>query len=110
MGCSAEAWVSHVLSSRLSSRPLGWSATYVAKMSKLRAYMANGGKVYDLVKYKKEKEQRMLQEEIRRDVDKQIKKRQKMYTDVWNHETIAASIGEVTGVYHLTKKLRGICG
>jgi len=58
MGCSAEGQVSHLLSSRLSSRPLGWSKTGVAKMSKLRAYIANGGQVYNLLKYKKEKQQR----------------------------------------------------
>lgn len=110
MGCSAEGQVSHILSSRLSSRPLGWSETGVAKMSKLRAYVANGGQVCDLLKYKKEKEQRVIQEEIRKEIDNKIKKKQKTYTDVWNHKTIAASIGEVTGMYCLTKKLRGICG
>jgi hypothetical protein len=110
MRCSAEGQVSHLLSSRLSSRPLGWSKTGVAKMSKLRAYVANGGQVCNLLKYKKEKEQRVIQEEIRKEIDKQIKKKQKIYTDVWNHETIAASIGEITSMYCLTKKLRGICG
>lgn len=110
MGCSAEGQVSHILSSRLSSRPLGWSETGVAKMSKLRAYVENGGQVCDLLKYKKKKEQRVIQEEIRKEIDNKIKKKQKTYTDVWNHETVAASIGEVTGIYCLTKKLRGICG
>ena len=110
MGCSAEGQVSHILSARLSSRPLGWSETGVAKMSKLRAYMANNGKVSNLLKYKKEKQLRVIQEEILKEVDKQIKKKQRVYTDVWNHETVAASIGEVTGMYNLTKKLRGICG
>ena len=110
MGCSAEGQVSHILSTRLSSRPLGWSKTGVAKISKLRAYMANKGNVADLLKYKKEKQVRVIQEEIRKEVDKKIKKRQKVYTDVWNHETVAASTGEVTGMYQLTKKLRGICG
>lgn len=35
MGCSAEGNVSHIYSSRLSSRPLGWSRTGVEKMSDL---------------------------------------------------------------------------
>jgi 5-carboxymethyl-2-hydroxymuconate isomerase len=110
MGCSAEGHVSHVLSSRLSSRPLGWSETGVSKMAKLRAYVANKGKVCDLLKYKKERQERVIQEEIRKEVDKQVKKKQKIYTDVWRHETVAGSTGLVNGMYCLTKKLRGICG
>ncbi|MEA1975154.1 MAG: UPF0236 family protein, partial [Bacillota bacterium] len=56
MCCSAEGHISHILSDRLSSRPLGWSAVGVDKMSRLRAYKANGGKIHDLVMYKQEKE------------------------------------------------------
>lgn len=37
-GCSAEGHVSHILSSRMSSRPMGWSMKGAAKMSQLRAY------------------------------------------------------------------------
>ncbi len=42
--CSAEGHVSHVLSSRLSSRPMAWSRLGAEKMAKLRAYYFNGGK------------------------------------------------------------------
>ncbi|PQQ67752.1 UPF0236 family transposase-like protein [Acetivibrio saccincola] len=49
VGCSAEGHVSHVFSSRLSSRPKGWSRKGVEKMSKLIIYKKNGGKVYDIV-------------------------------------------------------------
>ncbi|NLO24868.1 MAG: hypothetical protein GX114_01815 [Clostridiales bacterium] len=48
IGCSAEGHVSHILSSRLSSRPLGWSRTGVDQMSRLRVFVANGGDVYDI--------------------------------------------------------------
>lgn len=41
--CSAEGHVSHVLSSRLSSRPMAWSRRGAEKMAKLRAYYFNGG-------------------------------------------------------------------
>lgn len=41
-GCSAEGHVSHVLSSRMSSRPMGWSERGAAKMAQLRAYHLNG--------------------------------------------------------------------
>ncbi len=37
-----------------------------------------------------------------------IKRKQKTYTDVWNHQTVAESIGLVDGKYCLTKELRGI--
>lgn len=110
MGCSAEGQVSHILSSRLSSRPLGWSRKGVSQMAKLRAYSANKGKIYDLLKYREEKEQRVIQEEIRKALDQEVKKKQKTFTDVWTHDTVAGSIGKVDGMYCLTKKLRGICG
>lgn len=52
INCSAEGHISHILSDRLSSRPLGWSIQGVHQMSRLRAYTANGGAVYDLFKSK----------------------------------------------------------
>ena len=42
IGCSAEGHVRHVLSSRLSSRPMGWSERGADQMAKLRAMKANG--------------------------------------------------------------------
>lgn len=55
-GCSAESHVSHVLSDRLSSRPMGWSKTGADRMSKLRCYEKNYGreKIIDLVKYSRQ--------------------------------------------------------
>ena len=55
-GCSAESHVSHVLSDRLSSRPMGWSQTGADRMSKLRCYERNNGraKIIDLVQYSRE--------------------------------------------------------
>ena len=55
-GCSAESHVSHVLSDRLSSRPMGWSQTGADRMSKLRCYDRNNGraKIIKLVKYSRE--------------------------------------------------------
>lgn len=52
-GCSAESHVSHVLSDRLSSRPMGWSKRGADRMSKLRCYEKNYGreKIIDLVRY-----------------------------------------------------------
>lgn len=55
-GCSAEGHVSHVLSDRLSSRPMGWSQTGADRVSKLRCYEKNYGteKIIDLVQYSRE--------------------------------------------------------
>ncbi len=41
-GCSAEGHVSHVLSARLSSRPMGWSEENLNQMAALRVMDANG--------------------------------------------------------------------
>lgn len=51
IGCSAEGHVSHILSARLSSRPLGWSKVGADQMARLRVYRENGGNLYDLMKY-----------------------------------------------------------
>jgi hypothetical protein len=52
-GCSAEGHVSHVLSGRMSSRPMGWSVTGVDRMAHLRAYYWNKGNMLELARYQK---------------------------------------------------------
>jgi len=54
-GSSTEGHVSHVLSGRMSSRPMGWSIQGATKMAKLRAYEMNGGDMLELVRYQKRK-------------------------------------------------------
>ena len=49
-GCSAEGHVSHLLSSRMSSRPMGWSVKGADHMARLRAYKQNGYSILKLVK------------------------------------------------------------
>ena len=41
VGCSAEGHVSHILSARLSSRPMAWSTVGVGNMASMRAVRAN---------------------------------------------------------------------
>lgn len=53
IGSSTESHVSHVLSERMSSRPMGWSKVGMAKMAELRAYYYNGGDMLELVRYQK---------------------------------------------------------
>ena len=48
-----ENHVSHILSARMSSRPMGWSREGAAKMAELRAYFFNGGNMLELVRYQK---------------------------------------------------------
>ena len=46
--------MSHVLSSRMSSRPMGWSKLGATQMAKLRAYYLNGGDMLELARYQEE--------------------------------------------------------
>lgn len=57
LGCSAEGHVSHILSERMSSRPMGWSETGSDRMCKLRCYVKNHGVsgIIDLVEYRRRK-------------------------------------------------------
>ncbi len=72
--CCAEGQVSHVLSDRLSSRPMGWSVLGCDNISKLRAFTRNNGKIIDLLRYQerhqtleaKRKEQDNLIADIKR--------------------------------------------
>lgn len=55
IGSSTEGHVSHVLSSRMSSRPMGWSREGADHLSRLRIYWMNGGDMLELVRVGKEK-------------------------------------------------------
>jgi len=103
-GCSAEGHVSHILSSRLSSRPLGWSKTGVDQMSRLRVFIANGGNVYDMFMQKKKaaaNEARQVK------VDQEIIRKRKLTT---SHETIGnitiLNMGKRTWASQFLKSIR----
>lgn len=53
VACSAEGHVSHVLSSRMSTRPMGWSRHGAAQMVRLREWYYNGGSMLELARYQK---------------------------------------------------------
>lgn len=84
--CCAEGQVSHILSARMSSRPMGWSEHGCDQMSRLRAYRENGGKVIDLLRYKerqdKKEKGREEQEEKDRLIREYRRKRTGTYEDV----------------------------
>ena len=62
--CSAEGHISHILSSRLSSRPMGWSVIGADEMARMRTYKANGGNIkeyYRELRIEKKNEERILE-------------------------------------------------
>lgn len=50
IGSSTEGHVYHILSSRMSTLPKGWSLRGADKMAQLRAYYKNGGSMLELVR------------------------------------------------------------
>lgn len=49
LGCSAEGHVSHILASRMSSRPQGWSREGLEGITQLRVAISNGATREDLI-------------------------------------------------------------
>jgi len=104
VGCSAEGHVSHILSSRLSSRPMGWSKVGVDQMTRLRFFVANGGNVYDIFMQKKKE---TIKEEKKIKVDREIIRKRKYNA---SHETIGnitiLNMGKRTWISQLLKSIR----
>lgn len=71
--CCAEGQVSHILSARMSSRPMGWSEHGCDQMSRLRAYRENGGKVIDLLRYKEKQKKKEKSREEQKEKDELIR-------------------------------------
>lgn len=62
--CSAEGHISHILSDRLSSRPMGWSVIGADEMARMRVYKANGGDIkeyYRNLRMERKTEERILE-------------------------------------------------
>lgn len=62
--CSAEGHVSHILSARLSSRPMGWSVVGADEMARMRAYKASGGNLKEYYSYhrvRRKEEERIIE-------------------------------------------------
>jgi hypothetical protein len=56
VSCSGEGHISHVLSARLSSRPMGWSKDGARHMSYVRVSQANGQSIADQYKHQRQKQ------------------------------------------------------
>ena len=74
-GCCAEGQINHVLSSRMSSRPMGWSTLGCDQMARFRAFKYNDGKVIDLLKYQKKKQKEQEKREEQEELIKELRKR-----------------------------------
>lgn len=75
-GCCAEGQISHVLSSRMSSRPMGWSILGCDHMSRMRAFKNNGGKIIDLLRYQKKEKEKQIRRQEQEDLINDLKKKQ----------------------------------
>ena len=75
-GCCAEGQVSHILSSRLSSRPMGWSVLGCDQMAQMRAFKQNGGKIIDLLRYQKKEQEKQRRRQEQEELIRDLKKRQ----------------------------------
>lgn len=75
-GCCAEGQVSHVLSSRLSSRPMGWSVLGCDQMAQMRAFKQNGGKIIDLLRYQKKEQKKQRRRQEQEELIRDLRKRQ----------------------------------
>ncbi len=75
-GCHAEGQVSHVLSARMSSRPMGWSRKGADQMARLRAYRMNGGKIIDLLKYQEQRQEKEKRLEKKEELVKELRRSQ----------------------------------
>ena len=86
LGSSTESHVSHVISSRMSSRPMGWSKEGAKKLSFLRIYWKNGGKMEQLLSEERRCEEKRGEEKILSAAElihweKQTKKHNGKYVD-----------------------------
>lgn len=109
-GCSAEGHVSHLLSSRMSSRPLGWTKKGADKIARLRAFAWNGGNIYDLLMYRKYKDEQEEKDDERDIIVKKARERMVKRDTSINHSIGAISSGKVNCLHEIMKGIRGICG
>lgn len=74
-GCSAEGHISHVLSARESSRPMGWSKKGVDRISRLRVLTRNEQKIIDLMEYQDKKQRKKNRIECEDQLIQNVQKR-----------------------------------
>ena len=106
LGCSAEGHISHILSDRLSSRPMGWSKLGVDQMARLRAFKFNGGETEDLKRMILEKEKEKQKEEKIVELEsKVVNNRLKEKYKEKNNNIPSIEKGKRTGLFRAVKSL-----
>jgi hypothetical protein len=98
-GSNTEGHVSHVLSSRLSSRPIGWSREGLKAMAELRAYCCNGGHIETKLIKKTEASYKVTKKML----DKVSKVYRKAFQEMIHNSTVLNN-GKVS---QLSRTLRG---
>ena len=103
MGSSTESHISHVLSARMSSRPMGWSKEGAGKLSELRIYWKNGRKAEELLRAE---EDRVYSAQDMIKWEKRSRKRNGKYV-----EALQATVSRQTGMkMYFQAAITGICG
>ena len=94
--CSAEGNVSHILASRMSSRPMGWSRAGIEALTKLRVDKLNGIKKEEIIEIFKNSENKKEKEK-----EKKFKEKIKIkeLPRVTQGSFPVINIGEVNGSY-----------
>lgn len=110
MGSSTEGHISHVLSARMSSRPMGWSKKGAGKLSGLRIYWKNGRKAEELLRVEKEEKREEEEERVysAQEVinwEKRSRKRNEKYV-----EALRVTVNRQTGMkMYFQRAISGIC-
>jgi len=105
LGCSAEGHVSHIMASKMSSRPKGWSISGLEAITKLRIFIENSGtrsKIEEILKTENKRIAIARKEKL-----KNIKRLQKKTGEMLNNIT-SINIGKINGIYCAIKGLSKI--
>lgn len=102
LGCSAEGHVSHVLASRMSSRPKGWSVEGLEAMTGLRVFKENAGTVKEIKEILGTRNVEIALE--RKERLKNIKRIKKKTGETLRNVTVLKT-GERNGSYFAVKSL-----
>lgn len=103
LGCSAEGHISHILSDRMSSRPMGWSYKGADQMARLRVYKANKGEVIELLNEQKREEEKVpIAKQILKAASKKLKN---THMDTLNNIEVFRQ-GQKNATYNAIKNLQ----
>ena len=103
LGCSAEGHVSHILASRMSSRPFGWSRTGLENITKLRVNLLNGATRKELADDLRRAERKIALE--KKEIVENIERIKKV-PRVTVENIPVLNIGQVNSVFCMMKGLR----